>query len=47
MPKNVYFWNKASKSPQRRGIRPRTPRWSPAAGGSAPRPPNYYFHLLL
>jgi len=48
MLKNAYFWkkNKIEKLPQRQGIRPKNPRWLPAAGDSAPRSPRCYSHLL-
>jgi len=45
MLKNAHFWKKSVKSSQLRGFS--NPRWPPAAGSSAPKPPHCYFRLLL
>jgi len=40
----LYFLIKAGKIAEALGAQLPTPRWPPAAGGSAPRPPSCYSH---
>jgi len=45
MPKNAYFWKKAVLN--RRNVGGSAPKLPLASGSSAPKPPHYYFCLLL
>jgi len=44
MLKDVLFFEKAGKIAAALGAPPPNPRWPPAAGGSALRPPSCYSH---